>query len=81
MEEVKYSRSEVMMLLTLLVLVIPYIWMAMRKVYSEWTRISMIGKVRQGTYQQQLQELHFSPHQLPLRARKSKARVFHSSHV
>ena len=46
MEEVKYSRSEVMMLLTLLVLVIPYIWMAMRKVYSEWTRISMIGKVR-----------------------------------
>ena len=46
MEEVKYSRSEVMMLLTLLVLVIPYIWMAMRKVYSEWTRISMIGMVR-----------------------------------
>ena len=46
MEEVKYSRSEVMMLLTLLVLVIPYIWMGMRKIYSEWTRISMIGKVR-----------------------------------
>ena len=46
MEEVKYSRSEVMMLMTLLVLVIPYIWMAVRKVYSEWTRISMIGKVR-----------------------------------
>ena len=46
MEEVKYSRSEVMMLLTLLVLVIPYIWMAMRKVYSEWMRISMLGKVR-----------------------------------
>ena len=46
MEEVKYSRSEVMMLLTLLVLVIPYIWIAMRKVYSEWTRVSMIGKVR-----------------------------------
>ena len=39
MEEVKYSRSEVMMLLTLLVLVIPYIWM-------EWMRISMLGKVR-----------------------------------
>ena len=46
MEEVKYSRSEVMMLMTLLVLVIPYIWMAVRKVYSEWTRISMIGMVR-----------------------------------
>ncbi|CAE7936749.1 CARNS1, partial [Symbiodinium sp. KB8] len=46
MEEVKYSRSEVMMLMTLLVLVIPYIWMAARKVYSEWTRISMIGMVR-----------------------------------
>ena len=46
MEEVKYLRSEVMMLLTLLVLVIPYIWMAMRKIHSEWTRISMIGKVR-----------------------------------
>ena len=46
MEEVKYSRSEVMMLMTLLVLVIPYIWMVMRKVYSEWTRISMIGMVR-----------------------------------
>ena len=46
MEEVKYSRSEVMMLLTLLVLVIPYIWMAMRKVYNEWERISMLGKVR-----------------------------------
>ena len=46
MEEVKYSRSEVMMLMTLLVLVIPYIWMAVRKVYSEWTRISMLGMVR-----------------------------------
>ena len=46
MEEVKYSRSEVMMLMTLLVLVIPYIVMAVRKVYSEWTRINMIGKVR-----------------------------------
>ncbi|CAE7843483.1 unnamed protein product [Symbiodinium microadriaticum] len=46
MEEVKYSRSEVMMLVTLLVLVIPYIWMAVRKVYSEWTRISMLGMVR-----------------------------------
>ena len=45
-EEVKYSRSEVMMLVTLLVLVIPYIWMAVRRVYSEWTRISMIGMVR-----------------------------------
>ncbi|OLQ12776.1 hypothetical protein AK812_SmicGene3255 [Symbiodinium microadriaticum] len=46
MEEVKYSRSEVMMLITVLVLVIPYIYMAVRKVYGEWTRISMIGKVR-----------------------------------
>ena len=46
MEEVKYSRSEVMMLMTLLVLAIPYIVMAVRKVYSEWTRINMIGKVR-----------------------------------
>ena len=45
-EEVKYSRSEVMMLMTLLVLAIPYIVMAVRKVYSEWTRINMIGKVR-----------------------------------
>ena len=35
-----------MMLLTLLVLVIPYIWMALRKIHSEWTRVSMIGKVR-----------------------------------
>ena len=46
MEEVKYSRSEVMMLLTLLVLVIPYLWMLLRKVYAEWERISMLGKVR-----------------------------------
>ena len=46
MEEVKCSRSEVMMLMTLLVLAIPYIVMAVRKVYSEWTRINMIGKVR-----------------------------------
>ncbi|OLP76678.1 hypothetical protein AK812_SmicGene43357 [Symbiodinium microadriaticum] len=55
MEEVKYSRSEVMMLMTLLVLVIPYIVMAVRKVYSEWTRINMIGKeqppVEEPTYE------------------------------
>ena len=46
MEEVKYTRSEVMMLMTLLVLLVPYIWMLMRKVYAEWERISMLGKVR-----------------------------------
>ena len=46
MEEVKYTRSEVMMLMTLLVLLVPYIWMLMRKAYAEWERISMLGKVR-----------------------------------
>ncbi|OLP77140.1 hypothetical protein AK812_SmicGene42834 [Symbiodinium microadriaticum] len=46
MEEAKYSRTEVAMLVTVLLLVIPYVWIAVKRIHSEWTRITMIGKVR-----------------------------------
>ena len=46
MEEAKYSRSEVAMLVTVLLLVIPYVWIAVKRIHKEWTRITMIGKVR-----------------------------------
>ena len=46
MDDGKYSRNEVAMVVTVLLLIIPYVWMFGKKVYSEWTRISLIGKVR-----------------------------------
>ena len=46
MEEAKYSRAEVAMLVTVLLLVIPYVWIAVRRIHKEWARITMIGKVR-----------------------------------
>ena len=36
MEEAKYSRTEVAMLVTVLLLVIPYIWNVARRIHSEW---------------------------------------------
>ena len=46
MEEAKYSSTEVAMIVTVLLLAIPYVWMAVKRIHSEWTRIMMIGKVR-----------------------------------
>ncbi|OLP76286.1 hypothetical protein AK812_SmicGene43799 [Symbiodinium microadriaticum] len=44
-EEAKYSSTEVAMVVTVLLLVIPYVWMAVKRIHSEWTRIMMIGTV------------------------------------
>ena len=46
MEEAKYSKSEVAMLVTVLLLVIPYVWTVAKRIHKEWTRLMMIGKVR-----------------------------------
>ncbi|CAE7408206.1 unnamed protein product, partial [Symbiodinium sp. CCMP2456] len=46
MDDGKYSRNEVAMVVTVLLLIIPYVWMIGRKVHSEWTRIMLVGKVR-----------------------------------
>ena len=46
MEETKYSRTEVAMLVTVLLLLIPYAWNVSRRIYQEWSRLTMIGKVR-----------------------------------
>ena len=39
MEETKYSRTEVAMLVTVLLLVIPYIWNVARRIHTEWNRL------------------------------------------
>ena len=46
MEEAKYSRTEVAMLVTVLLVVIPYVWNVARRTHKEWTRLMMVGKVR-----------------------------------
>ena len=46
MQESKYSRTEVAMLVTVLLLVIPYVWNVARRIHKEWNRLMMVGKVR-----------------------------------
>ncbi|CAE7636561.1 secG [Symbiodinium sp. KB8] len=46
MEEAKYSRTEVAMIVTVLLLVIPYVLMVAKRIHQEWIRLTMVGKVR-----------------------------------
>ena len=46
MESTKYTRTEVAMIVMVLLLLIPYAWNVARRIHQEWSRLTMMGKVR-----------------------------------
>ncbi|CAE7887439.1 SBE2.1, partial [Symbiodinium sp. KB8] len=50
MESTKYTRTEVAMIVMVLLLLIPYAWNVARRIHQEWSRLTMMGEARNGYF-------------------------------